>query len=533
MLTDFRVRQRDYLLEITRAITAQLDLDAVLRLVVEAAAEMLAGQAAFIALREEEAFTIRAAYGLPETQWGELDAMLAKLPAYPEAWGRTEVERVLAQIARWLRVEAQQAVALPLMVGEDLLGLLVVFRTFGTAFTYDDRLILRAFADQAAIAVHNAKLYQQLATEKRRLEAIIEATVDGVIILDPAHRIQVFNRAMARLTGWSPLEAIGRPHDEVVILNPRRSGMTLAEAEAGGWPLATDRPIYVEGDLVRRDGGRVAVGITYSPLLDRTGRLVNIIGIVRDMTRIREAEELKSTFISIISHELKTPVSIIKGYAGTLRREDTTWDAGMVRQIAAIIEEEADRLTQLIDNLLDASRLQAGALELQFVEVALDELAERVADRFRPQTDRHFIVVDFPPDFPLIQGDPRRLEQVLANLVSNAIKYSPHGGTIRISGRATPREVIVTVTDEGIGIPPEEQERIFERFYRASAARARQTPGTGLGLYLARAIVEAHGGRIWVESTPGRGSSFSFSIPRPRESSAGASGSRPAKGMDS
>jgi len=514
MLTDFRVRQRDYLLEITRAITAQLDLDAVLRLVVDAAAEILAGQVAFIALREDETFTIRAAHGLPERMWGELNGLLTELPAQPEAWGRAGVERVLMQIARTLRIEAQQAVALPLIVGENLLGLLMVFRALGTAFTYDDRLVLRAFADQAAIAVHNAQLYQQLATEKRRLEAIIEATADGVIILDPAHRIQVFNRAMTRLTGWSPAEVIGRPHDEVVILNPRRSGMTLAEAEAGGWPLAGGKPIYVEGDLIRRDGGRVAVGITYSPLLDRTGRLVNIISVVRDMTRVREAEELKSTFISIISHELKTPVSIIKGYAGTLRREDTTWDAATVREIAAIIEEEADRLTELIDNLLDASRLQAGALELQFVEVALDELAERVADRFRPQTDRHFIVVDFPPDFPLVQGDPRRLEQVLANLASNAIKYSPQGGTIRISGRTTPREVIVTVTDEGVGIPLDEQERIFERFYRTSQAVARQTPGTGLGLYLARAIVEAHGGRIWVESIPGRGSSFSFSVPR-------------------
>ena len=516
MLTDLRIRQRDYLLEIARAITARLDLDEVLRLIVEAAAEMLAGQVAFIALRDEEGFTIRAAHGLPATEWKALDVLLASLPAQPEAGGRAEMERALAHMLRILRMEAQQAVALPLTVGEDLLGWLVVFRAFGTAFTYDDRLLLRAFADQAAIAVHNARLYQQLATEKRRLEAIIEASADGVLILDAAHRIQVFNRAMAWLTGWTPAEALGRPHDEVVVLNPKRSGMTLAEAEAGGWPLASDRPIYVEGDLIRRDGSRISVGITYSPLLDRTGRLVNIIAVARDMTRLREAEELKSTFISIISHELKTPVSIIKGYAGTLRREDTTWEPATVRQIAGIIEEEADRLTQLIDNLLDASRLQAGALELQFAEVALDELAERVADRFRPQTDKHFIVVDFPPDFPLVHGDPRRLEQVLANLVSNAIKYSPHGGTIRISGRATPREVIVTVTDEGIGIPPEEQERIFERFYRASAARARQTPGTGLGLYLARAIVEAHGGRIWVESAPGRGAAFSFAIPRPR-----------------
>jgi signal transduction histidine kinase len=147
-------------------------------------------------------------------------------------------------------------------------------------------------------------------------------------------------------------------------------------------------------------------------------------------------------------------------------------------------------------------------------QVALDALAERVASRFRTQTQIHDIVVRFPPALPAVQGDPGRLEQVLNNLLSNAIKYSPAGGTIEISGRATSHDVVVTVSDEGVGIPFEEQSRVFERFFRGARERHQRTPGAGLGLYLAKAIVEAHAGRMWVESNPGEGAAFSFAIPR-------------------
>ena len=240
---------------------------------------------------------------------------------------------------------------------------------------------------------------------------------------------------------------------------------------------------------------------------------MNIVGSVRDITRFREAEELKSTFISIISHELKTPVALIKGYAGTLRREDAEWDAATVRESAAVIEEEADRLTQLIDNLLDASRLQAGGLKLNLGDVALDQMAQRLVEKFRTQTSQHVLSVDFPPTWPLVQADAARLEQVLSNLIGNAIKYSPTGGAVRVTGRVLPDEVIVSVSDEGIGIPVEEQARIFERFYRVDDALSRRTAGSGLGLYLAKAVIDAHGGRIWVESAPGHGASFSFALP--------------------
>src|SRR5512136_1256735 len=517
MLTDYRVRQRDYLLEISRALTAQLDLSAVLRKILQAAAEMLAGQAGLIALRQEDkSYAISASYGISPQALDLFGPLLTDLPEQADAsgWAIPELERKLTLVARSVRLGLQQVVALPMIVGDQLVGAIYIFRERGLRFSSDERQVLESFADQAAIAVNNAQLYQEIAREKRRLDAILEASADGVMILDAAHRITVFNRALARMTGLSAAQALHALHDDVIRLQNQRAGMTLAEAEAGGWPLTGSGSLYVEGDLVRPDGSRISVGITYAPLLDREGRLVNIVGSVRDITRFREAEELKSTFISIISHELKTPVALIKGYAGTLRRKDAEWNAATVRESAAVIEEEADRLTQLIDNLLDASRLQAGGLELNLGDVALDQMAKRLVEKFRTQTNQHVLSVDFPPDWPLVQADAGRMQHVLSNLIGNAIKYSPSGGAVRVTGRVLPGEAIVSVSDEGIGIPVEEQSRIFERFYRVDDALSRRTAGSGLGLYLAKAVIEAHGGRIWVESAPDRGATFSFALPR-------------------
>ena len=516
LLTDYRVRQREYLLEISRALTAQLDLGVVLRRILEAAAEMLAGQAGLIALRQDDgSYAVSASYGISSQALDLFDPLLADLPerADTSGWMIPELERKLALVARAVGLSLRQVVALPMVVGEQLVGAIYVFRAYGGSFSSNDRQVLESFADQAAIAVNNARLYQEVAREKRRLDAIIEASADGVMILDAAHHITVFNRALARMTGLGAAQALHARHDEVVVLHNKRAGMTLAEAEAGGWPLAGGGSLYVEGDIIRPDGSPVSVGITYAPLFDREGRLVNIVGSVRDITRFREAEELKSTFISIISHELKTPVALIKGYAGTLRREDARWDVATVRESAAVIEEEADRLTQLINNLLDASRLQAGGLKLNLGDVALDQIARRLVDKFRTQTDQHTLTADFV-DFPVIQADAVRLEQVLSNLIGNAIKYSPRGGAVRVTGRVRSDEVIVSVSDEGIGIPIEEQDRIFERFYRVDDALSRRTAGSGLGLYLAKAVIDAHGGRIWVESAPEQGATFSFALPR-------------------
>jgi PAS domain S-box-containing protein len=517
MLIDYRVQLREYLLQISRAITAQLNLDDVLQLVLEAATRILAGQAGLIALRGPDGdFSVRANYGLSPVVVPYFAPLLTDIPDDADR-SRFHIPRLaekLGRIAAELGLRLQQVVALPMAIGQDLIGVLYVFRSYGTRFTADDRQMLSSFADQAAIAVHNAQLYEAVSQEKRRLDAILEYSADGVMILDAAHRITVFNRALSQMSGWPAAEVLGRQHDEVVHWVRLETDLNLASAIAGGWPLPAARPLYVEGDLRRRNGGTISVGITYAPLFTRDGALVNIIASVRDITRFREADELKSTFISVISHELKTPVALIKGYADTLLRKDAHWNQETVQESLGVILEETDRLNHLIDNLLDASRLQAGAMQLEKDQVALDALAERVATRFRTQSDVHEIVVEFPADFPTVEGDAGRLEQVLNNLLSNAIKYSPDGGRIEISGRVLPGEVVVSVADQGVGIPPEEQTRIFERFFRGSRERHQRTPGAGLGLYLVKAIVEAHGGHIWVESNPGEGAVFSFALPR-------------------
>jgi len=499
----------------------------VLRLILEAAGELLAGNAGLIVLRESEAagspageasFSVRASFGIA----AHLLGLFAPLWSGGIDGSAGLTRRQLAQIALAAGMPLQQVVALPMEFGEQAVGMIYVFRNYGGAFSANDRQMLQAFADQAAIAVNNAKLYQQVTEEKRRLDAILEASADGVLILDSSFRLTRFSQALARLTGAPAGRAIGRHHDDVIVLHNKRAGMTLSEAAAGGWPLLTrsaagllaSGPLYVEGDLQRADGARVSVGITYAPLFDREGRLVNVIANVRDITRFREADALKNTFISIISHELKTPVALIKGYAGTLSREDAHWEPQTVRESATIIEEEADRLTHLIDNLLDASRLQAGGLKLARSGVAVDALAARQVELFRTQTTSHTLAANFPSPFPVVQADAARIEQLLSNLISNAIKYSPDGGAVRVSGKVKPDTIEVTVSDEGIGIPVEEQSRIFEQFYRVDDALSRRTQGSGLGLFIAKAIVEAHGGRIWVNSIPGHGAAVTFSLPR-------------------
>lgn len=520
MLRDYQLRQREYLLEISKAITAQLDLDTVLRLIIQYAVEMLSGRAGLIALRQADgSFHVRVSYGLPAQLPHLFAPLFADIPYQLERadlarWTLPDLEMRMTLVSAALGLPLRQVVALPLVIRDSLIGMIYIFRTEGVAFSANDRQVLASFADQAAIAVQNARLYQEVTNEKRRLDAIIANSGDGIMILDDEFRVQVFNKALEAMTGVSAKRAIGRPCHEIFDLHSRKEGTSICKSEC---PLKFKSPeerLYVEGDITHRDGQVVTVGIAYSPLFDDNGQLVNVIANVRDITRFREAEEMKSTFVSVISHELKTPVSLIKGYAGTLRREDAQWDEQTLRESLAVIEEESDRLNQLIDNLLDASRLQAGALKLELGYVALDKLAAQTVEKFRTQTRQHILSLDFPSDFPVVWGDTERLRQVLSNLLSNAIKYSPEGGTIRVSGRADEDWVYVAVSDEGIGIPKEEQELIFDRFYRVESSLSRRTQGAGLGLFLVKAVIEAHQGRVWVESAPGQGATFVFALPR-------------------
>jgi PAS domain S-box-containing protein len=381
------------------------------------------------------------------------------------------------------------------------------------AFSANDEQVLADFADQAAIAVVNARLYESALREKQQLNAIIEQSADGVMIIDWRWRITTFNRAMEQITGRPRAEAIGRPCAEVLGIHSSQGVnvcLTACPLQRGpelGQP-------YAEGWIDTRDGRRRYIQSRYSPLHGVEGEFRGAIANVRDVTEQRIEEETQSTFISVVSHELKTPVSIIKGYAGTLRREDASFSQETLREGLAVIEEEADRLARQINDLLNVSRFQAGGWRIELSEWPLPPLAAEIAGAFAAQTDERFqFELRFAEDFPAVEADYEQVRMVLTNLVGNAVKYSPEGGVVRIGGIARGRRAVVYVEDQGIGIAPEDQKRLFQRFFRVDNRLRRETQGAGLGLYLTRAIVEAHGGRIWVESQLGRGSRFSFTLP--------------------
>jgi PAS domain S-box-containing protein len=489
-------------------------------MILEAAAEMLSGDVGIIALREEERFHTRAVIGIQAEEANLFDPLLEDLSAQPA--GEMNVPRFHAQmrsVARTMNLNLRQIVSLPMSIGGTMLGILFIFRSYAGTPTQNDYRLLQSFADQAAIAAHNARMYEFANQERKRLAAILDHSADGVMILDANLRVERWNRALSRITGWPADQTTGRPHDVVIRWKRREMGPDLAQAIADGWPLryngdpAPDT-IYVEGELERLDGTAISVGITYAPLTSGSGELQNVIANVRDITHFREAERLKSTFISVVSHELKTPVALIKGYADALNREDADWDRTTIHNGLTVIEEEADRLGELIENLLAASKLQAEGMNLNLDDTNLPRIAQQAIDRFQTQTEIHTLRADFPDDFPVLMADPVRLRQVLDNLVSNAIKYSPKGGEIVIRGTYDQDWVRVSVSDQGTGLPPDQLERVFERFYRVNNSLAQKTQGTGLGLYLAHAVITAHDGKIWASNNPGGGATFTFALPR-------------------
>ncbi|HSV85422.1 MAG TPA: ATP-binding protein [Levilinea sp.] len=528
MLPDFRVRQRDYLLEIGRALTQELNLDKLLGRILNISIELLAGHAGLVALRTESGeWALSASHGMPAAFLRLLEPLLAELKPDdqdPENIGIPKVNRLLNELTYAASLGLLTGVGLPLAARGSVVGVIFIFRNYPGVFSNNDRTLLSSFASQAAIAVQNAQLYTQISHEKQRMDALLDSAADGILILNPARRIERCNPAFARMVGL-PMNVIqNQPHEAIIHWQRSPQGMTLEQAEAGGWPLTAHAQLYVEGDLKREIMPPLPIAITYAPLLGPDEKLINVIATVRDITRFRQAEELKSTFISIISHELKTPVALIKGYVSTLRREDASWDREITADSLKVIEEEADRLTSLIDNLLDASRLQAGGINLKRTDVNLPEMARRLAKRFQTQSGRHTLIVDFPESFPVVLANEERIEQVLTNLISNALKYAPDGD-IRISGQVHSYDVILCVRDQGPGIAAGDIPFIFERFYR-SPDTARQTKGAGLGLYLARAIVEAHGGRIWIDTNQHLGAQICFSLPLNGEKDASATRAR-------
>jgi two-component system sensor histidine kinase KdpD len=234
-------------------------------------------------------------------------------------------------------------------------------------------------------------------------------------------------------------------------------------------------------------------------------------------TRLAELDQLKTDFVSMVSHELRTPLGLIKGYVGTLLRPEVPLDAASRQEFYQVIDEETDRLTELVTNLLEMSRLEAGTLRVEPRRLDLGPLLAECSARLQVREPGRPLQVDLPPELPPVLADPRRIMQVVENLLTNAARYTPSETQIALRARTINGCVEVAVVDQGPGIPPDQREQVFEKFVRLNGSEDRASGGSGLGLAICRGIVQAHGGQIWVEGEQGRGSTFAFRLPVDRE----------------
>jgi signal transduction histidine kinase len=354
-----------------------------------------------------------------------------------------------------------------------------------------------------------AEMTGTLRDERDVLDAVLESAGDGIIMVDEGGRTVVANYVWQYLTGGEGLLAAN----------------SLVRADAGDhaesfghhaehW-LADPEHVAV-GDFERPEPYQRFRAYT-APVKHQGGAIIGRIVVLRDVTRESEAERMRSALIATVSHELRSPLTAIAGYTDTLLH-DGPWDADTQHEFLEVISVSAGRLSALVDNLLDAATLEAGGLRLQREPVRLERVAERVLAARRLLAGTCTLHLETRPGLPLADADPIRVEQVIANLVDNAIKYSPRGGAVSVRiGTDNDDMLTITVADHGMGIPYEHLEHLFERFYRVESG-GRSVRGVGLGLYICRSLVESHGGRIWVDSQPGLGSTFAFTLPALTES---------------
>jgi signal transduction histidine kinase len=423
----------------------------------------------------------------------------------------------------------------PMVARGVVIGVITCGMDGGQVFAPGRLELARDLARRAALAVDNARLYQQAqqATEdERRLRAaledraaelngVIEAIADGVFVCDRTMRITQANAAALRYLGLNEDLAPDQPAGYAPLIEPRT---------AGGEPIAVeDSPLArgLRGEtgvgfraVLRHavTGEELQVRCSYAPIRDAAGEITGAVAVMNDLTMLQDVERQKDDLLWAASHELNTPITALRAALQlTTRRLRRSGQEDMAQTIEPLLGQ-VDRLTALVHDLLDVARAQSGSLEIQPVSMDLAALSRRLTEAMQATTEDHTLTVIAPATL-LVSGDESRIEQVLTNLISNAIKYSPEGGPIAVRVEIAGREAQVCVSDAGIGIPAAERERLFERFHRATNAQAQRIRGFGLGLYISQAIVTAHGGRIWLagaDPTPGgaeRGSVFCFSLP--------------------
>ncbi len=433
--------------------------------------------------------------------------------------------------------------AVPLTASDELLGVLTLSHPETCYFKVEHQRLLTVVANEVAVALRNADLYRYISEQASKLatmvqaeraassqsQAILQSIADGVVVCDGEGRVMLANPMSAQI--------LEQPIEDLFMLNVHELLRSLKVTGPERAPLREllDAPLDDQGlprqfRTMFRIGPR-SVDMALGPVITESGELLGGVAILRDITREIESDRLKTEFIGTVSHELRTPMTVIKGYVQLLGMGTMGELSPMQRQLLDTIKTNAERMTAIINDLLDITKIESGSVELNFQAVGvLDAISMAVNNQQTLlETRKHQLKLDVPVDVPQVVADVVRLQQVLDNLLSNALKYTPKGGEVTISasvvkgtnipedrrsGLAARRSYVqIVVTDDGIGIAPDDQEKIFERFYRIESELKVEAGGTGLGLAIVRPLVQLMGGRIWLDSQMGQGATFTVLLP--------------------
>jgi PAS domain S-box-containing protein len=412
------------------------------------------------------------------------------------------------------RAEGYRAIlAIPLRTQHAPPTALLVFHPTPHVFRENEIQLLVNFANHAAMAIENAILFErsdtQLEEQTRRLEALVQSLHDGLVLSNLEGKTLYANRRLAMLAGLSAHELAGMPVSQILEHLLARSTERPERQEAVRQMYAQNGEQSAEISILAESHTRY-LRLESFDVTDARGTLIGRGLLLHDITADRELDRMRASLVSTVSHELRTPLAAIKGYATTLLAEDVQWDRESQKEFLKVISDESDRLSELVNNILDLSRLDAGALRLERVECDINGIIQRAARR--PQFSGIRLEVQIEAGLPPLYADPLRLETILRNLFENSLKYGGEGVSLRVEVHRQGENLLFRVSDDGPGIPAEESGRVFESFYRLDNSLARTTGGAGLGLAICQGLVHAHGGRIWVEPQA-RGACIAFSLP--------------------
>jgi two-component system phosphate regulon sensor histidine kinase PhoR len=436
-------------------------------------------------------------------------------------WPRAQSEREPYELLRRDAPQAQrrelealgleQCVVVPIMSAERCLGTLRVGFTGIVRMRTRNVQVLRTFAYQLATSVENARLYEEMREERTKLSRVVDNTSDGILSVDARGRVTSWNPGMSRISGFAAEDVLGCPFT-----------LGHAGADVDGTPVSTDW-LWAKLGAGAQAEASVSIGsadttqrwlhLSLAAVRSANGDVETVVVVVRDVTAVREAAQAKEEFLATVSHELRTPLTSLKGWVSTLLRPEFQPNEEERREVHERLMHQTGRLQRLIEDVLSVSSMDRGQFVVQTVPVGIDEVIEKSLAEFRRQTPGRPVTHVRAGLAGTAMADAGRVEQVINNLVSNADKYSPADTPVEVRVVREGGKVVVTVADQGFGIPEDQREAVFERFHRLGHHMTREASGTGLGLHIARRLVEAMGGKIWVDSRVGEGSTFTFTLP--------------------